>query len=129
MYKGNSLKSVTLNTLGTFSKDEKLQECFISADDSISTPDEIGMNQEGNKEKQQFYNNKEIIDFTGVGKDEMDEKSLPVNYRLSGELPFLSGNGKDSDFQNRDHVLSPHADTLDIGDLDDIESVKSEQSE
>lgn len=129
MYKGNSLKSVTLNTLSTFSKDEKLQECFISADDSISTPDEIGMDQDGIKEKQQFYNNKEIIDCTGAGKDEIDEKSLPMNYRLSGDLPFLTGNGKDDDFPNRDHVLSPHADTLDIGDLDDIESVKSEQSD
>lgn len=108
---------MTLHTLNTFSQDEHLLECFISVDDSISTPDEIS----GKENTNQYYHNKEIIDCTGAGKE--DGKEMDVPFQSSQELPFLTGNGKEIV-----DIMSSHADTLDIGDLDDIESVNSEQS-
>lgn len=39
------------------------------------------------------------------------------------ELPFLAGSGVEKE------MFSPHADTLDIGDLEDVESVKSDRSD
>lgn len=109
MYKGNNLKTLTLNTLNTFSEDEQLQQCFVSVDDAIA---------DDREEREEV---EKINVSTGAEKGE-GNKIDSIN--ISSELPFLSG--KDSPVLQ--HILSPHADTLEIDDLDDIESVKSELS-
>ena len=119
------MKISTIQVLSQFNKEENLQSCFISMDDAISTPDEAMSIQENREESNQFYNNKEIIDCTGAGKDEIPSKEESINIRFSKNLPFLSENVRE---KLENHVISPHADTLDIDDLDDIESVRSEQS-
>ena len=117
-----NLKTATLQSMSSFSNDEKLSQCFISVEDAIASAEEMeSKNQQmpADKNTIQFYNNKEIIDSTGVGKD-FDGEDFRVELKTTGELPFISA---------RPDILSPHADTLDIGDLDDIDSVKSEQSD
>ena len=61
----------------------------------------------------------------GAGKEEEEEEEETKRKKkeeAGGRLPFLA------DLERRSGIMSPHADTLGIGDLEDIESVASEQS-
>lgn len=117
MYKDQPMQSATLDAMKNFSKDEDLQRCFVSGDDEIAMAGD-GMENRYIDEIDQYYNDKKIIDRMGAGKEDVpSEKHEDV-----GKLPFLSSS------EQRSVILSPHADTLEIDDLEDIESVASEQS-
>lgn len=100
--------------MNSFSKDEQLQQCFISVDDAITTPDER------NERLTQSNTKNDIIVSTGAGKDD----ATIATVTSANEFPFLV----EKESPDRNSILSPHADTLGIDDLDDIDSVKSELS-
>lgn len=95
-----------------FEQDEKMSAWF-SEGDEIVLEEEREDRSEAKRVNQQIF-----MDRMGAGKDEMGGSKDETG----GKLPFLA------DPQRPSGILSPHADTLGIGDLEDIESVASEQS-
>lgn len=127
MFKGESLKAATLQTLQNCSKDMDLPRCFLTGDDEMALQEGQGLNIHIDDEDQ-YYNNKKIIDRMGAGKDEMPPSGSEKGGNGSSALPFLSS-GSQVERISRFGELSPHADTLEIEDLEDIESIKSENSD
>lgn len=126
MFKGESLKAVTLRALQNCSKDMDLPRCFLSGDDEMAFQEGPGLNVNIDSEDQ-YYNNKKIIDRMGAGKDEMPPAASEKG-GSGGALPFLSSSSQVERI-SRFGEMSPHADTLEIEDLEDIESIESEKSD
>ena len=111
----------TEQIMPVFAHDSNMSRYFKTKDDEIGEEEE-GVNAKRDVDEiDQYYNNKKIIDRMGAEKASdvsQIEKETSVK-----ELPFLAGSGVEKE------VFSPHADTLDIGDLEDVESVKSDRSD
>ena len=108
----------------TFSRDNLIERYFRGQASAIGEVDEItAMNDKHINEEDQYYNNKKIIDRMGAEKG-VEELPIAANKdSLSVSLPFLSGSKPEME------VFSPHADNLDIEDLDDVESAQSDRSD
>lgn len=120
-YKGKSLQTATEAALVSFSKDYSLVKYFRGKEEEIGEDDSV--NNERDSEIDQYYNNKRIIDRMGAEKDSVPVAESGGEKEGIGSLPFLATS------QAKTDMLSPHADTLDIGDLEDVESVKSDRSD
>ena len=127
MFKGESLKAATLRALQDCSTDMDLLRCFLTGDDEMALQEGQGLNVHIDDEDQ-YYNNKKIIDRMGAGKDEMPPSGSGKGANGGTTLPFLSSSSQ-AERISRFGELSPHADTLEIEDLEDIESVGSEKSD
>jgi hypothetical protein len=120
-YKGKSLQTATEAALASFSRDYSLVKYFRGKEEEIGEDDSV--NNERDSEIDQYYNNKRIIDRMGAEKDSVPVKESSGEKEGIGSLPFLATSRPNTG------MLSPHADTLDIGDLEDVESVKSDRSD
>lgn len=111
-YRGKKLRDATVEMMPTFEQDERMSAWFAEGDE-IVVEDDAEERSEAARGNHQIF-----LDRMGVGKEESEEKKAG----LGGKLPFLV------DPERAHGIMSPHADTLGIGDLEDIESVASEQS-
>ena len=102
-----------------FEQDERMSAWFAEGDE-IVLEDDAEERSEATRVNHQIF-----LDRMGAGKEEEEEEEETKRKKkeeTGGRLPFLA------DLERRSGIMSPHADTLGIGDLEDIESVASEQS-
>ena len=114
-YRGKKLRDWTIEMMPVFEQDERMSAWF-------SEGDEIVLEEDAEERSEATRANHQIfLDRMGAGKEEMGG-SKTKKEETGGRLPFLA------DLERPSGIMSPHADTLGIGDLEDIESVASEQS-
>ena len=120
-YENQNLQIATEQAMPVFARDSNMVKYFKTKDEEIGDEEEGTNPNRYVDEIDQYYNNKKIIDRMGAEK----ASDLPSVEKESSvkELPFLAGSGVEKE------MFSPHADTLDIGDLEDVESVKSDRSD
>lgn len=111
-FRGKKLKDATIEMMPVFEADERMSLWFLDCDE-IVLEEEAEDRNDAERLNQQI-----IMDRMGVGKEETGADKGDTG----GKLPFLTDSKRPSG------IMSPHADTLGIGDLEDIESVASEQS-
>lgn len=121
-YKNQNLQVATEQAMPVFARDSNMTKYFKSKDEEIGEVEEVPNSNRYIDEIDQYYNNKKIIDRMGAEKDSNSPSTDKED--VVKELPFLAGQGIE-----KEDILSPHADTLDIGDLEDVESVKSDRSD
>ena len=117
-YRGKKLRDLTIEMMPVFEQDERMSAWFAEGDE-IVLEDDAEERSEATRVNHQIF-----LDRMGAGKEEEeeDETKKKKKEEAGGRLPFLA------DLERRSGIMSPHADTLGIGDLEDIESVASEQS-
>lgn len=118
-YRGKKLRDLTIEMMPVFEEDERMSAWF-SEGDEIVLEDDAEARSDATRANHQIF-----LDRMGAGKEEEEGETGGAKTKrveAGGRLPFLA------DLERPSGIMSPHADTLGIGDLEDIESVASEQS-